>query len=129
MIYRSSTITGGAQFLGLTEANGLFIPKNDNGSEFLGGANRQVRFNRMRLESLLSDPVTAMTSWAISHKTPDGLWTSEFISDTTLGFSFGSLGLETTEEDSKGNRMALVSLGMLGSARFMVDYDIISTSS
>ena len=63
-IYRSGTITGGgSQFTGVDEATGLFIPRNKEGVAFTGGANRQVRINRMKLESLDSDPVTAMTSW------------------------------------------------------------------
>ena len=128
-IYRSAEITGPAQFDGLTEDTGLFIPKTEDGVVFLGGPNQQVRINRMMLMSKKSDPITSMTSWTLTDVDPSDEFDAEFLTDTTLGFQFANLGITPTEEDTEGFRTGLVTVGLVGTGRFIVDYDVVETES
>lgn len=128
-IYRSAEITGPTQFDGLTADTGLFIPTNPDGNPFLGAKNRQVRINRMMLQSKKSDPITGMTSWTLTDVDSTDSFDAEFLTDTTLSFQFGNLGLTPTEDDTEPYRLGLVTVGMVGTARFLVDFDVVDTES
>lgn len=111
----SATVTGPAQFDGLTAATGLFDPAASTGDRAI-----QVRVNSLSF----SGPAT-ITSWSLNKIDPGDGQVILMLTAGTVDFTLegGSVIVLPTNSDGEPWRLSFVTTVMTGTGILKIDYD------